>query len=418
MKILISTSAMLIFLLSGISSRAQQLSIAQVKESILQNHPSLRMYDSEAESMDAAAKRAWSWMPAELGTGFFMMPYNPKYTRKTDMGEGMGQYSIAVQQMFPNKKKQAAEFSYMSTMSSVVKEKKQATLNELIADAKKNYYEWVVIKKKLEVIKENEKLLEFMVKDAELRYKNGLGKLGAYYKAKAAAGNIQSMRLMLENDMRLRRINLNTLMNRDKETAFDVDTSFLIKDLINVGTVSLTLVNSRSDLKAIDRDIQLTVLEQELERVRLKPELGFRYEHMFGFGGQPLQYTAMAMVRIPLTSWASRMNKANIESLRLRRESLGFERQMRINELSGMASGMQIEADTKRRQLKLYEENIIPAIKNNYKIMQLGYGQNTEELFELYDAWETLNMTQLEYLDQLQQLLTLQVELERILEIK
>jgi hypothetical protein len=50
--------------------------------------------------------------------------------------------------------------------------------------------------------------------------------------------------------------------------------------------------------------------------------------------------------------------------------------------------------------------------------MQLGYEQNTEELFELYDAWETLNMTQLQYLDQLQQLLLMQVELERILEIK
>jgi hypothetical protein len=50
--------------------------------------------------------------------------------------------------------------------------------------------------------------------------------------------------------------------------------------------------------------------------------------------------------------------------------------------------------------------------------MQLGYEQNTEELFTLYDAWETLNMTQLEYLDQLQQLLLMQVELERILEIK
>ena len=36
----------------------------------------------------------------------------------------------------------------------------------------------------------------------------------------------------------------------------------------------------------------------------------------------------------------------------------------------------------------------------------------------LFDARETLNMTQVEYLDQLQQLLTLQVELERILEIR
>jgi len=35
----------------------------------------------------------------------------------------------------------------------------------------------------------------------------------------------------------------------------------------------------------------------------------------------------------------------------------------------------------------------------------------------LFDAWETLNMTQLEYLDQLQQLLVMQTELERILQI-
>jgi hypothetical protein len=34
----------------------------------------------------------------------------------------------------------------------------------------------------------------------------------------------------------------------------------------------------------------------------------------------------------------------------------------------------------------------------------------------LFDAWETLNMTQVEYLDQLQDLLKMQVELERILE--
>ena len=50
--------------------------------------------------------------------------------------------------------------------------------------------------------------------------------------------------------------------------------------------------------------------------------------------------------------------------------------------------------------------------------MQLGYEQNTEELFMLFDAWETLNMTQLDYLEQLKLLLLMQAELERILEIK
>ena len=129
--------AIVIFLSLAITSPAQMLTLEQVKDSIRQAHPSLRMYDAEVQSMDAAAKGAWSWMPPEAATGFFMMPYNPKLSRKTDMGEGMGQYVIAVQQMFPNRKKQAAEYGYMSTMSSVVKENKEAALNELLADAGK-----------------------------------------------------------------------------------------------------------------------------------------------------------------------------------------------------------------------------------------------------------------------------------------
>lgn len=112
------------------------------------------------------------------------------------------------------------------------------------------------------------------------------------------------------------------------------------------------------------------------------------------------------------------MNKANIESLKWKAASLNSQKQMMVNEYSGMAYGMRTEIELKKKQLNLYEDNIIPALRNNYKTMQLGYEQNTEELFMLYDAWETLNMTQLEYLDQLLQLLVMQVELERILEIK
>jgi outer membrane protein TolC len=413
-----NTFILLIMMCASFLATAQLKSIGDILNEIQNANPSLKMYDAEVLSMDAAAKGAWSWMPPEAGTGFFMMPYNPKYARKNDMGEeGMGQYVFAIQQMIPNRKRQTAEYQYMNTMSSVVKEKRGAALNELIANAKKNYLEWVIIKKKFSILEQNEQLLNFMIKNSEIRYKNGVGKLSAYYKAKAALGKIQNMRLMLENDLSLRRINLNTLMNRDKQTSFDIDTTFIIKDYSNIQLDSTVFINSRSDLRAIDRDIQLASLQQQLERAKLKPEFGFRYEHMIGIGGQPAQYTAMAMVKIPLVSWASRMNKANIESLRYKRETLGFERQMVINELSGMASNMLTEIYTKHKQLKLYEENIIPALQNNYRTMQLGYEQNTEELFELFDAWESLNRAQLEYLDQLQQLLAIQVELERVLQI-
>ena len=131
-----------------------------------------------------------------------------------------------------------------------------------------------------------------------------------------------------------------------------------------------------------------------------------------------MQFSLMGMVKLPLARWSSKMNKANIESLKWKAEALQSQKLMMLNEYSGMAYGMRNEIDLKKKQLKLYEENIIPALKNNYKTMQLGYEQNTEELFMLFDAWETLYMTQLEYLNQVQQLLTNQAQLERILEIK
>ncbi|MBL7757260.1 MAG: hypothetical protein JNL59_07695 [Chitinophagaceae bacterium] len=60
----------------------------------------------------------------------------------------------------------------------------------------------------------------------------------------------------------------------------------------------------------------------------------------------------------------------------------------------------------------------MPALRNNYRTMQLAYEQNTEELYMLYDAWESLNMKQLEYFEILNQALSMQVSIERLIEQK
>ncbi len=408
-------------LLLPIAVHAQQsTTLSQILDTIQLRHPQLRMYDADIRSMDEAAKGARSWMPPEFGAGFWMTPYNPKMWKagmKDAEGKqepGMGQFMLSAQQMFPNKQRQNAEAKYMEAMSSVEKERKQATINDLFAEAKKNYYEWIIIEKKLLVIEQNEKLLNFMIKDAEVRFKNGMAKLSAYYKAKASLGNLQLMRVMLQSEAVNKRIALNTLMKRNQADSFKIDTSYTMKDYIETFD-STAFINTRSDIKAIDRNIQLTFLQQDVERGKLKPEFGIRYDHMFAFAKQPWQFSLMAMAKIPLGR-STLMNKANIESLKWKAQSLNQQRQMLLNEATRMAYTMHNEIASKKKQMLLYETNIIPALKNNYKSMQLAYEQNTEEMFMLFDAWETLNMTQIEYLNQLQQLLIMQAELDRILE--
>jgi hypothetical protein len=138
---------------------------------------------------------------------------------------------------------------------------------------------------------------------------------------------------------------------------------------------------------------------------------------MFGFGGFPMQYTLMGMVKIPMP-WSTRINKANIESLKWKAEALQNQKASMANEYSGLGYEMQQNIIVKKKQVELFDKSIIPALRKNYESMQLGYEQNTEDLFELFDAWETLNDTQLEYLNQLQELLSMQADLEKLLEIK
>lgn len=394
------------------------MQLKEILQHIKDSSQHVRRFDAEIRSQQEAAKAAYSWMPPELGTGLWMVPYNTKMWKGDKGMTGMGQYMLSVQQMLPNRKKQNAEYSYMEALSTVTAERKQQTLNEMFAEAKTNYYQLIVDIKKTALLHENEKLVEFMIKTAEIRYKNGLGKTDAYYKAKASLGNIHNMKLMLQNEMAQKRIALNTLMHRNRFEPLEIDTAFFIKDYPAALFDTGALLAARSDLRAVDREIDITQLQQNAERAKLKPEFGLRFDHMLGIGNMPAQFTLMGMVKLPMAKWSAKAGRATIESLKWKKISLTEEREAMFNEVLGMAYSMKSEFDTKKQQMKIYEEEIIPELRRNFQTIQIAFEQNTEDLFMLYDAWEKLNIMQQEYLDQVQQLFTLQAGLDRVLEIK
>jgi outer membrane protein TolC len=393
-----------------------KMTLENIFSTIQKDHPEMKVYDAQIRSLDEAAKGAKSWTPPEFGAGLWMTPYNFNKAKASAMDKGSGSFMISASQIFPNRKEQNANAEYLQALSSVNKENKQVSLNELYAEAKKNYYDWLIIEKKKTVLDDNEKLLNFMIQSTELRYKNNLGKLNAYYKAKAEVGKIENQREGLKNEAKQKQILLNTLMNRNKNEDFQIDTNFTINTYPSID--SNYLIQSRSDIKAVAQDIKVNQLQVNLEKAKQLPQFGVQYSHMFSFGQNPWLYTLMATVKIPLAPWSAGSYKARIESLKWKAKSYEAQKQMIINQVSGEAESLLNSINSKKKQLQLFEENIIPALKKNYQIMQLAYEQNTGELFELFDAWQTLNMTQLDYLDQLQELLNLQVQMDKILEIK
>ena len=405
-------------LISSTNAVAQMLPLDTVLAIIKTNNPQLKMYEADIQSMDAAAKGAKSWMPPQVNTGFFMTPYNAKMWKADDMNEGMGSYMLGVTQMFPNAKKLKADYEYMSSMSSVEKENKNYTINQLNAAAKTSYYQWMVLNKKIKIANDNLLLLEYMIKSMEIRYQYNMDKLPTYYKAKSQYSELQNMIVMLQNDIAQKRIMLNTLMVRDKNNIFEVDTAYNLNDLKYLLSDTTSLSLNRSDVKAIDKSITINQLKAKAEKTKLLPEFGVRYEHMFAFGKQPQQFSAMLMVNMPFMPWSAKMYKANANSYLLKNESLKWQKEMILNEATGMISGMSTELISLKKQYEITQNSIIPALRRNYETALITWQNNTGDIFVVLDAWEALNMAQMDALEKLQAILLTQVEIEKQLETK
>jgi outer membrane protein TolC len=282
-----------------------------------------------------------------------------------------------------------------------------------VAQAKQYYYERVVLEKKLALLQRTQSLLEYMLKDASIRLTYGKEKLSNIYKAKADLYELDNTRDQLNNEISQRNIMLNTLMNRDKQTAFSVDTAVVLNDYESALTDTATLANSRSDIKSIDRNIELQALNAKVEYSKRKPDFGIQAGHMFSYGGMANQYILMASVTIPIVPWASKEYKANLKGIRYETEELQQRKMDVLNQVQGQLAGIKTDMVSKKKQISNYQQNIIPALQNGYKTALLAYDQNTGDLPSVLIVIKDLQTSKMNALDRLQELLTLQVAYER-----
>ncbi|QEM06120.1 TolC family protein [Mucilaginibacter rubeus] len=385
-------------------AQVQRLPLDSVLARIAAN-PSLQAYDEKIRAQDAYATGAKSLDAPKISAGQYQTPYQ--------INPNTGSFMIQAEQMFTNPAKLRAKENYMKGMSKVTAEDKNYMKNQLIAQARQYYYERVVLEKKLALLQNTQSLLEYMLKDANIRLTYGKEKLPNIYKAKADLYQLDNTREQLNNEISQKNIMLNTLMNRDKQTVFTVDTTVVLKDYETNVTDTASLANARSDIKGIDRNIDLQQLNAKMEYSKRKPDFGIQAGHMFSYGGMANQYILMASVTIPIVPWASKEYKANLKGIRYEVAELQQKKLDMLNQAEGQLAGLRTDMSSKKRQLKNYNQNIIPALQNTYKTSLLAYEQNTGDLPSVLDGIKGLQLARMDALDRLQELLQLQVAYEK-----
>jgi len=397
-------TAGLLLCFAGLAAQAQRLSLDSVLNRVAAN-PALKAYDAKASAQDAYATGAKSLDAPKISAGQYQVPYQ--------LSPSGGSFMIQAEQMFTNPAKLRAKEEYMKGQSKVTTTDRDYLKNQLVSQAKQYYYERVVLEKKLALLQHTQDLLEYMLKDANIRLTYGKEKLPNIYKAKAELFELDNTREQLNNEISQKNIMLNTLMNRDKQAAFLVDTNYVLKAYETALTDTATLATNRSDIKGINRNIDLQQLNAQMEYNKRKPDFGVQAGHMFSYGGMANQYILMASVTIPIVPWASKEYKANLKGIQYEVQELQQKRLDMLNQATGQLTGLKTEMSSKKRQLSNYQQNIIPALQNSYKTALLAYDQNTGDLPSVLNGIKDLQMARMAALDRLQELLLIQVAYDK-----
>jgi outer membrane protein TolC len=377
----------------------------------------LQEYDHNAQAMQAYSEGATAWMAPMVGVGTFMTPY-PGAKLDEMMGDSdKGSIMLSVEQSIPNTARLNARKDYLAARATIEQHGRANQFNTLRAEARALYYSWIVDEKKITVLQESERILELLLKLARIRYPYNQGSLGAIYDGESKYQELQNQLLATQGDIAEKSYRLKALMNFPATAPLAVDTTRTIA-FTPANTHDTTVLNAqRSDLRQLNSSIDAIRLNQRYQRLQARPDVKLRFDHMEPLGrDMPRQFTAMAMVSIPIAPWSSRMYTAEARGMQYEIQALQRAREARLLDARGMLGGLRARLTNLQQQMDRYRAKILPALRHNYDTRMLAYEENREQLPMVVDSWEAWNMARLEYLEKTAEYYTLLVRYEKELD--
>ncbi len=403
-------AALLLLPLTIFSQSGTVLSLDTILQRIESNNPLLQSYGLRAEALKESAAGATAWMPPMVGAGTFMTPYP---FRKVMDPRDRGALMIRAEQDIPNSSKQRARKAFLASQADLQLADRSITLNDYKADARRLYYTWLVTSQQISVLKENEQIMATMKKIEEVRYPYNQSELSSIYKITARIEqNRNSLRTREAEIIRIR-ATLNGLMNQPGAESFSIDTSYT--PAFHPVAADTTYLNAvRGDLLKIDADIRSTQLGIRSMQLEKKPEFSVQFDHMQSLSRMmPNTFSVMGMLTIPIAPWSARMYKSEIRSMKLNVEAMEKEKAATLSESRGVLYGIQSQIGSAQDRIRALENKVIPAMQKSFDASFLSYQENKARADAAIEAWEALNMLQLDLLDEKLKLYQMIAEYEK-----
>ncbi len=336
------------------------------------------------------------------------------FTKQLDTKVGPKQHKDMVAMKFPFPDMLAVKGKIVNEEVAIAQQNYEIALRDLVAAVRKNYYAYVYTIAALEITKENQVLLQQVVKVAQQKYQVDQGKYGHVIMGQVELSKLSDRVLTIENRRGTIAAKINALLNRRTEAPLgapqpltDQQVQAALPDLYK------TALHQRQEVRrqalAVNRmDLMITMASR---MTYPDASLGASYLET-GMRRDP-QFMPKRTLNERQTAWVGQRDAYVRE---MKHNLVGMQQKLKaVKDQTRFAVKKQYLAlDTTKRSIALYRKSLLPQAKQAVKAAQTAYANNKMDFVGFVDAQRTLLNVQLGEQQALRDYRAALAELERL----
>ena len=384
------------YLLIPISIYAQTAddSLNALVREALQNNPQLKAARSQTLAQRTKINQVTAWDPPQVGISFYQTPIQ---SFPNPIKNGM-ETDYYIQQMFPfpgklsNMGKSAENNAEMYAQQ--YKELQRSVINEL----KSTYFELFYVQKKIEINKENQILLQQLVKITAKQYEVGTGQQADMLRAQTELSTLINDGVNLEKEKRNVETMLNTILSRPAYGTFPQIS--VIEDTIpswNYSELSTLAFENRPELKAMHYNIKMNEAELAASKLEYYPDFMVQLMYKNMTGTTKDFWSTMIGVNIPLAFWSKDKFTGKVEENKININTAQEQLNASKNMVAGQVQNALIKIQSNNNLIDLYKNTVIPQAQQTLQTTLAEYQTGKTEFLMIIDAYKMVLMAKQDY---------------------
>lgn len=297
------------------------------------------------------------------------------------------QNMFAVTQTFPGPGKRALRSRIAQQDVSIAKAILEAKKREVAARVRTAFYGLLRNSEELRLHEEQVALARQGMEAARVKYTVGRVPQQDLLKAQIGVSKLVDHLLKLQQDGRLMRVELNTLLGRDPAEALEVSGEYAAPaEMPPLAELERLALQNRPELEAASAAVERSATKTQLAGKSYTPDYSVSFGYMLQPAGSSFRNAYMAEVSVSLPWFNRRRHDSEIAEARAEGAAWKAEYQSQRATVFREIQEALIRAETAKQMVELYRDTLRPQTQTSLKAATAAYRNDRTDFLNLLDS--------------------------------